>query len=225
MSEEPETIGEGAHVGGGTEFKVFEPPRKGGRKNVVGTVIYTLISLILITMIVLCVLVRVYCFGVIVSGTSMCNTLQNDDFLYAKPADRIERGDIVIINVQNYKEHDHLSGDYIVKRVIALEGDSVYAKAGVVYVKYAGEADYTPLSESYVNGYTDDFAEVRVGTGEVFFLGDNREVSLDSRRVGCYLVDDVEGIVPGWSVAIKSVTTFFHHLSEGSASPQTNTTA
>ncbi len=64
-----------------------------------------------------------------------------------------------------------------VKRVIGLPGDEVLIEAGQVYVN--GE----PLGEDYVV-YDDeaDFGPVTVPEDRLFFLGDNRPNSSDSRR-------------------------------------------
>lgn len=146
------------------------------------------------------------CFGVFVSGDSMYATVADGDFVYARDM-QAKRGDVVIINVKSYREEDHLSGDYIIKRLIAIEGDCVYCLNGTVYLKRAGETEYTPLIEDYAPELTTDFKEVQVGEGEIFFLGDNRLISLDSRRLGCYKQADITGVVPEWSIKWKNVTT------------------
>lgn len=145
-------------------------------------------------------------FGVYVSGDSMCDTVEDGDFVYARER-KAERGDVIIIDVRNYREHDHLTGDYIIKRLIATQGDSIYCEDGAVYLKCAGEEEYVRLDEEYAKGLTTDFKEVTVGEGEIFFLGDNRLVSYDSRRLGCYKVIDIAGVVPDWAIKHKSITT------------------
>jgi signal peptidase I len=116
---------------------------------------------------------------VIVSGTSMCDTLENGDYLlvignlfYRDP----QPGDIVVACKDSFRD-----GEPIIKRVIATEGQTVdidFAK-GIVYVD--GEA----LNEPYVSTYTNIseggyFPQV-VEKGHVFVMGDNRNDSLDSR--------------------------------------------
>lgn len=76
-----------------------------------------------------------------------------------------------------------------VKRVIGLPGDEVLIEAGQVYVN--GE----PIDEPYVV-YEDgaDFGPVTVPDGALFFLGDNRPNSSDSRRsLGYVPLDHVVG--------------------------------
>lgn len=79
-----------------------------------------------------------------------------------------------------------------VKRVIGIPGDEINIKSGDVYVN--GEK----LEESYIKGETYgrdiDFPLI-VGENELFVLGDNREVSQDSRDFGTIKVNQVEGRV------------------------------
>ena len=117
-----------------------------------------------------------------ISGTSMLNTLHNNemviitDFSYTP-----KRGDIVVIsrNIENSVENSGGSQGPIIKRVIATENQEVDIREGKVYV------DGIQLNEPYIST---DFTEPRdvklpatVPKGHIFFLGDNRGVSLDSR--------------------------------------------
>lgn len=144
-------------------------------------------------------------FVVEVSGGSMENTLLSGDMLYADRIAEPKRGDIVIIDVKSYQEAGVFRGEYIIKRIIALEGDSILCKENILYLKKAGEDKYTRLEEPYTDFPTRDFDEVTVGEGEIFFLGDHRNNSTDSRveGVGCLKLSDVVGVVPEWSVKLK----------------------
>lgn len=82
----------------------------------------------------------------------------------------------------------------LVKRVIGLPGDIIDIKEGNVYV------DGKLLEENYVTdktysrtGYIQFPVEVK--KGEVFVLGDNRDVSRDSRNFGCIPNSNIEGKV------------------------------
>lgn len=113
-----------------------------------------------------------------VNGTSMVPTLEDGDQLIA---DKItyrfrdpERFDIIIFPYQ-YAENT-----YFIKRVIGLPGETVRIdEQGNIYIN--GEI----LSESY--GYEQmEYAglaaeEIHLGEDEYFVLGDNRNVSEDSR--------------------------------------------
>ena len=80
-----------------------------------------------------------------------------------------------------------------IKRVIGLPGDYVEIKNKSVYLN--GQA----LEEKYLDAgtVTDSaegfFLDVVVQDGYVYVLGDNREVSGDSRRFGCIPIDKIEG--------------------------------
>ncbi len=79
----------------------------------------------------------------------------------------------------------------LVKRVIGLPGDEIDIKEGQVY------RNGVALDEPYVTSET--FPRriempIVVPEGQVFVLGDNREVSQDGREFGCIDLDHVEGI-------------------------------
>ena len=151
---------------------------------------------------------------VIVDGQSMQNTLFEGDALYIDVHETPDRGDIVVLDVTDYPEYPH-DGDgvhYIIKRVIALGGDEVYAEDGIVYLKKAGEKEFSALEEPYATGVTEDFLLVRVQEGEVFFLGDNRTVSLDSHTNGSLFLSDVVGVVTSFSLAHKDFIAGWVHF-------------
>ena len=150
----------------------------------------------------------------VVSGDSMKSTLLDGETLYVALNEEAERGDIVVVNVAAYKEGYSFSGDYIVKRLIATEGDTIYCQRNQVYIRYAGTQEDVPLSEEYldVTAVTADFPPVTVGTDEVFVMGDNRAASYDSRRTGCFKETEVFGVIPDWSYEMKGFFTFWYNL-------------
>ena len=78
--------------------------------------------------------------------------------------------------------------DYI-KRVIALEGETVEARSGHVYV------DGRLLSEPYLTDavVTSDFGPVIVPPSQLWVMGDNRQNSGDSRVFGPITEDSIVG--------------------------------
>lgn len=80
-----------------------------------------------------------------------------------------------------------------IKRVIGLPGDYIEIKNESVYVN--GEQ----IKENYLDAgtVTDSanglFTDIVVPDGYVYVLGDNREVSCDSRLFGCIPVEKIEG--------------------------------
>ena len=118
-----------------------------------------------------------------VAGASMAPTLNTfesgsshsgDTVLIDKNAD-IERGDIIVL-ISPWEEADG-SRKLLIKRVIAFGGDRVEIKSGVVYV------NGTALVEDYVIRKSNEtILEFQVPDGHVYFLGDNRTNSADSRK-------------------------------------------
>lgn len=183
---------------------------------IVGSVLLGVVVFALLLFAVFNIWVHQKCYLVEVSGDSMLNTVQDGDLLYARDG-KAERGDIVIISVKDYRGEDghYFSGDYIIKRLIAVAGDTVRWQNGEVSVKYAGESEFTLLNEPYIRGKTPEFEngnEITVGEGQIFFLGDNRENSYDSTELGCLSESDIVWIVPEWSLKIKSFTTFWESM-------------
>jgi signal peptidase I len=107
-----------------------------------------------------------------------------------------EKGNIIdnfIRSVKNrFSSSDEIAAEQerLVKRVIGVAGDEIDIQDGYVYIN--GER----LEESYVNGITlpgNVKLPITVGEGELFVIGDNREVSRDSRDFGPIDVKQVEG--------------------------------
>ena len=148
--------------------------------------LHDLIYLLGIIMIALLLFLRV----VIVSGSSMEDTLVDGDYLlllnntfYSEP----KQGDIVVAVKDSFRE-----GEPIIKRVIAVGGQTVDIdfNNGSVYV------DGTALSEDYISSPTELEEGVAfpltVDEGCVFVLGDNRMGSQDSRSPDIGLIDNRE---------------------------------
>lgn len=117
-----------------------------------------------------------------VNGSSMDNTLKDKEILLLniidyKLNDNIKRYDIVVVDIEK---------EFLIKRVIGLPGDIVRCVDNKLYI------NGKEIKEEYAKGETSNF-EVKVRDGEYFVLGDNREVSLDSRAFGSFKRNQIVG--------------------------------
>ena len=81
----------------------------------------------------------------------------------------------------------------IIKRVVALEGERVSGKDGVIYI----DDTYTLVERDYGPTNTLDFSPVKVPEGCVFVLSDDRLYFEDSREaaIGCIPMEDIYGVI------------------------------
>ena len=189
---------------------LYKTDKKAKKSNIIFMVVALVIVLITATIIVLNTFVF---FMVEISGPSMWPTLNNEDVVVASKIKKAERGDIVIISGESTK-YDGEGNAYqalIIKRVIALGGDTVEIKDGKVYINellldepYLRDDEYTQAYNWVKRTLLDD---------EVFYLGDNRGNSMDSRsNYGTCKLSQIEGVVESWSLQTMGVTKFFHSI-------------
>lgn len=139
-----------------------------------------------------------------VDGSSMVDTLHNGDLLLLRSLGYHPKpGDIVVLNKTTDETYTLLQGDAIVKRVIAVGGQTVWIDYGSSTVYVDGE----PLEEPYITqemmprtGPYSGQTPVTVPEGSVFVMGDNRNGSTDSRHELLGTVD--EHYVMGRAVCI-----------------------
>ncbi len=158
---------------------------------------------------------------VYVVGDSMLPTLQGaqdktqagGDFLYADTHATAENGDIIVISA-----HDEFGEEkVIIKRQIAFEGQTVQLVRGVLYIDgEMVEEPYVVAENNTASLPVNTYGPVTVPEGCVFVMGDNRDVSSDSRsKYGMIDTEDIIGVVAPWSLALKgfitSWNTFFEY--------------
>ena len=154
--------------------------------------VFEWLSAAIIAIVIVAIIFSVFFRIVNVDGDSMTHTLQHGNrLLVSGLCYTPDYGDIVVIRRDNDTP--------LIKRVIALPGDTVYVNPddGLVY------RNGVALDEPYIRAAsverptpaTGIRSEVEVKEGEVYVLGDNRGGSLDSRMLGCQPMENVVGRV------------------------------
>ena len=136
-----------------------------------------------VVVIAVALLIKEFVFTlIIVNGDSMDPTLRDNDIMFLDKFsyhfNDIERFDIVVA------KDDY---GYLIKRVIGLPGDVVSYDNNILYI------NGKKVTDKYGEGETVGFGSVKVKKGEYFLMGDNREVSLDSRKLGTFSKDEILG--------------------------------
>ncbi|NLM75432.1 MAG: signal peptidase I [Clostridiaceae bacterium] len=132
---------------------------------------------------------------VIVEGSSMQPTLSDNDVLIVEKLTqrfgKIKQGDIVVLKIPELLENKRR---YVIKRVIATQGQHIKIEEGKVWV------DGNLLQENYINGdrtiiENSVYDDIIVPEGCVYVLGDNRlpGKSRDSRVFGLVNTDRIVG--------------------------------
>ena len=177
--------------------------------DVIVSYLHDLVFLIAGVMLVFSLLFRV----VVVSGPSMNNTLVDGDWLlllgnslYGEP----QHGDIIVASKEAYD-----NGTPIIKRVIATAGQTVDIdfRAGVVYVD--GKALVEPYTLTPTNVDEGMTFPLVVEDGCIFVMGDNRNLSKDSRSLEIGLIDHRE-------VLGRAIFLFFPGDPDGTGPEQRN---
>ena len=123
-----------------------------------------------------------------VSGHSMDYTLKDGEKLWVNnlPFKEYKLNDIVVANE---------SGVRVVKRIVGLPNDRLIFVGDTLYRNGKAVEEGYVTDEGYEKGLLK--AEITVPEGEYFLLGDNRDVSNDSRYFGTVTKSQLQGKVIG----------------------------
>jgi signal peptidase I len=155
-----------------------------------------------------CFLVSVLVVQPLVSKTIKSNLVEAFKIPSGAMIPTLLIGDHLLANKLIYKTNDPKRGDIIifpfpkdpsknyVKRLIGIEGDIIEIKDKQLYVN--GQAQSEPyiihIDDKIVNNQArDNYGPVKVPPGSLFFMGDNRDNSYDSRFFGFVSKDAIKG--------------------------------
>lgn len=160
-------------------------------------------------------------FPALVDGPSMMPTLTDKDFLIVKTTNRIERFNMVVVEVEeefNDMNNNVKDEDLLIKRIIGVPGDTFYYENGILHLngttveeEYLKDENGNYHNSPFIyNSYTRDFKiddfkniynlEYKNGKYYIpedfyFVMGDNREHSYDSSRsLGLFHKSQIKGV-------------------------------
>jgi signal peptidase I len=179
-------------------------PRRRRRRRVLAET-----GIIILVAVLLAGLIRAFAFQTFwIPSASMVPTLEVYDRVLVQKAffswRDVREGDIVVFSHPPLDQCGGPGGD-LVKRVIALPGQTIYSSGNSIYI------DGRLLAEPYLPHYDPLGPPIpdasrqhpyRVPSGEFYVLGDNRADSCDSRYWGP---------IKGSSIVGKVVLTFWHN--------------
>lgn len=184
------------------------------KRNLIWEIVSILVTIAVIITVVFVLNLTVFTISG-VNQVSMRNTLIEGDIVYynrfANKTDEFDRGDIVLFLADGRERHgiwdaigikftdlkdsltrkDKFTNERYVKRIIGLPGDIIdIDNDGKVYVN--GEIE----NRAFVLGQTSKGnmkCPLTVPEDHFFVMGDNREMSKDSRHFGCVSIHSFEG--------------------------------
>jgi len=132
---------------------------------------------LMLSLIAIVLVFYVFFSSAVVDGESMEPTLSSGDFLLVTHgAAVLNRGDVVVATVNESGRPVEL-----VKRAIALPGDTIEIRSDVAIVNGVAEP---ARGQVVLPQYSVSRPPVIVPQGDVYLLGDNRAISEDSRYIG-----------------------------------------
>jgi signal peptidase I len=162
------------------ETKTPEDKKEKKEKNLVREIMNYL--LIIVIAFFSATLIQRYVFSqAIVKGESMQPTLHNNDILILWQLGDVKRDDVIVFQPVN-------EPDPFIKRIIGVPGDTLKIDNQGVYLN----GEYME-SCSIIETYCQQNKELVIPDGHYFVMGDNRNNSTDSRKIGLIKKDQIIG--------------------------------
>jgi len=147
---------------------------------------------------VIALVIRVFVVeGFIVRGDSMYPAVESGDYVFVNKLAYLfsepERGDVVVALPREYPKK-------VLKRIVGLPGERFDITDGKIILRENRIDEGKVLFEEYLENsqvLTEGIFHTVLDSQEYFALGDNREVSIDSRELGFIDKWDIKGKVFG----------------------------
>ena len=110
----------------------------------------------------------------------------NESHIILNKIKKVKRFDIVVIKCDKMVD-GYRNKTTLIKRVIAMPGETIEVRDGDIYI------NDKKIKDKYGYGKTKDFGKLKVPKGEYFVMGDNREISADSRVFGTFDKKSIKG--------------------------------
>ena len=204
-------------------YKVKDSLIENAQKQAKGNRIFNLVlGIAFLLVLTIFVFSNFILISVYVDGTSMDHTLHSGEVIFANKTLTATEGDIIVIDGEKVSA-DGKGYDWLIKRAIVIGKKDktmvVEIKEGKVWVGEKGQ-ELSPLKEDYLPSdivtlptlpHRDTYWEIE--EGEIFYLGDNRKVSKDSRsEYGTCKTTQVVGVVPEWALSMRFLSMFIYDV-------------
>ncbi|MEK7091953.1 MAG: signal peptidase I [Patescibacteria group bacterium] len=127
----------------------------------------------------------------IVHGGSMESTFLENEYLIVDELSYLfrspTRGEVIVFR---YPKNP---STFFIKRIVGLPGETIAIKNNRILIKQADQT-WQALNEPYAQGKTfSDITDITLKADEYFVVGDNRQLSYDSRAWGPVKIDLIRG--------------------------------